>query len=277
MDLPTASGAQFDRAAVERIIQRAAELQASERDIGEALSEDDLLALGRDVGIPERHLRQALLEEQSRVAFPEERGLLARLAGPRRLAAARVIAQPRQRVEPELHRWMTEGELLQVKRRYPNQTTWEPQQGAFASLKRAFRAGGRRYTLARAREVAGQVVDLGEGRSYVQLLVDISNSFDDAIRAAAAATAVGAGATGLALVIGVILPVALAPAVLAAPLALGLARGQRRRAAEYHVALEQVLDRLEHGELDAHKALEAAYPSNPFARVAEEIRRSLGA
>jgi hypothetical protein len=38
------------RDALERIIRRAAELQAGERDIGEGLRREDLLALGKDVG-----------------------------------------------------------------------------------------------------------------------------------------------------------------------------------------------------------------------------------
>ena len=62
--VPDAS--RIDRAALERIIKRAAELQTGERDIGEGLTEQEVLQLGRDVGIPGRYLQQALLEEQSR-------------------------------------------------------------------------------------------------------------------------------------------------------------------------------------------------------------------
>ncbi|HEU5041691.1 MAG TPA: hypothetical protein VFT84_12750, partial [Gemmatimonadales bacterium] len=57
----------IDRAALERIIQRAAELQTSERDVGDSLSSDEVMALGREVGIPGRYLQQALLEEQTRL------------------------------------------------------------------------------------------------------------------------------------------------------------------------------------------------------------------
>ena len=53
----------IDRAALERIIQRAAELQTAEREVGDTLTSDELLALGREVGIPVRYLQQALLEE----------------------------------------------------------------------------------------------------------------------------------------------------------------------------------------------------------------------
>ena len=52
----------ISREALERIIQRAAELQAGERDIGDGLTKDEVLALGKDVGIPNRYLQQALLE-----------------------------------------------------------------------------------------------------------------------------------------------------------------------------------------------------------------------
>ena len=45
----------------------AAELQAGERDPGEALSKDELLQLGRDVGIPGKFLEQAVIEEQTRM------------------------------------------------------------------------------------------------------------------------------------------------------------------------------------------------------------------
>ena len=42
----------IDRAALERIMQRAAELQTGERDIGEGLTPEEVLALGKEVGIP---------------------------------------------------------------------------------------------------------------------------------------------------------------------------------------------------------------------------------
>ena len=65
--MPEGTPAGIDRPALERILQRAAELQAGERDIGHALSPDEVLALGREVGIPDRYLQQALLEERVRV------------------------------------------------------------------------------------------------------------------------------------------------------------------------------------------------------------------
>src|SRR5574341_2340411 len=89
------SDPRIDRGALERIIRRAAEIQAGERDIGEGLTEPELYALGQDVGIGDRYLRQALMEERTRALVETERGPLIWLAGPRRVAAARTIARPR--------------------------------------------------------------------------------------------------------------------------------------------------------------------------------------
>ena len=61
----------IDRKALERIVRRAAELQAGSQEIGEGLTSQEVLALGKDVGIPEGYLRQAMLEEQTRAGTPE--------------------------------------------------------------------------------------------------------------------------------------------------------------------------------------------------------------
>ncbi len=270
------SGPRIDRDALERIIRRAAELQAGEKDIGDGLTDQELYQLGQDVGIGDRYLRQALMEERTRALTQPDTGFLVWLAGPRRVVAARSIPRPRRATEAALHGWMMEGELLQVKRRHPEQTTWEAQQGAFASLKRAFGSRGRRYTLARAREVAGQVAEINEQTCQVQLAADISNGFVEQVTWAAALGVSGVIGSGMLITLGVLAPWALAPAVLCVPGAFMVARAQRRRADETAVALEQVLDRLEHGELDQAAAV-AGPRASAFGRMADEIRRSLGA
>src|SRR5260370_1445002 len=84
------AGELIRREALERIIQRAAELQAGEPDLGGGPTEPELLALGQEVGIPPRYLRQALLEEPTRSGVAPERGVVAWLAGPLALTARRV-------------------------------------------------------------------------------------------------------------------------------------------------------------------------------------------
>src|SRR5437870_1672543 len=169
------AGELISREALERIIQRAAELQAAERDIGEGLTKDELLTLGQDVGIPTRYLQQALLEEQTRTVVEEGHGTLPWLAGPLRLSAARVVPGERAALLKALGGWMEDEELLQVKRRYADRTSWEPKVGAFASIQRALGSKGKTYALARAAEVAGQVTQLEPGFCHVQLMANVQN------------------------------------------------------------------------------------------------------
>src|SRR5258706_14140361 len=126
----------ISREALERIIKRAAELQAGERDIGEGLTSNEVLSLGKDVGIPDRYLRQAMLEEQTRITPEVATGTWAWLTGPRSIIAHLVVPGDRAAVQRALSRWMTEEVLLHPKRYYPDGTPWMPKAGALASVQR---------------------------------------------------------------------------------------------------------------------------------------------
>ena len=93
------AGELIDRTALERIVKRAAELQAHEHDIGEGLTEGEVFALGKDVGIPVRYLKQAMLEEQTRTTPEAPAGLWAWLTGPGAIVAHRVVPGDREAIE----------------------------------------------------------------------------------------------------------------------------------------------------------------------------------
>ena len=266
----------IDRHALERIIQRAAELQAREREIGEGLTEAELMQLGDEVGIPGPYLRQALLEERGRSVLESERGVAVWLAGPHKVAAQRTISGERRPLETALNRWMAEGELLQVKRRYPDGTSWEPQQGVFASIKRSLELGGREYILARAREVVGQVVTLDEGRCHVQLVADLGNTLTRQLAGAAVVAGAGTLATGTLVTLGFFVPFAVIPVIVAVPGGFAVARNRRRSVERVQVALEQVLDRLQHSEINPATQVRGSRRS-AFGRIADEIKKNLGA
>jgi hypothetical protein len=267
-------GELISREALERIIQRAAELQTGERDIGEGLTEEEVLALGRDVGIPATHLRQALLEERIRPHAPAPRGVAAWLVGPRELVAARVVPGSRDAVHDTLARWMEHDELLQIRRRYPDVTTWEPKAGAFASIQRALGVRGRRYALAEAAEIRSHAVQLEPGFCHVLLSADVRNR--RAARLTGAASLAGLAAAGTAALAGlsVAIPFVLLPALVLGGAAVAAARQHRRDNERVQLGLEQVLDRLERGEIRAEHALPPS-PASAFVRVAEEIRKTL--
>ncbi len=263
----------LDREALERVIRRAAELQAGEREIGENLTESELLQLGRDVGIPEAFLRQALQEERTRTLAAAEGGPLVRYMGRRFVAAERTVQGSRRDLERALRHWLTEGELLQVKRRYPDRTTWEPRHGTIASLKRSLGIGGRRYELAQAREIVARVAPVDQHRCHVQLVGDYSNTFREHLTTAALVAGAGGVATGIGLVLGVMGPVAAVPAAVLVPVSLLIARSRRRKVERFQVGLDQVLDRLEHGEIPLRPEIREPRPS-AFTRIADEIKKN---
>lgn len=269
-------GRRIDRDALDRIIKRAAELQAQELDTGEAMTEADLLKLGTDVGIDGRFLRQAMYE-QSAGGVATERGLMAKWFGPQRLFASRVVSGQKADVEAALAHWMAEGEALMVKRRMPDRTVWEQQRGFMAQMKRGFGVGGRAYHLARALDVSVAVTSLEDGYCHVELSADVSALRSGAAIAGAASsgTALAVGAASVAIATAIIFPFSLLAGV---PLAAAVvapfvaSRMQRNRNVQMQMALEQVLDRLEHGEI---KPKHVGSGPPPFMRIADEIRNAI--
>jgi len=265
------AGELISREALDRIIQRAAELQTGERDIGEGLSENELLALGKDVGIPVRYLKQALLEERTRAITPTRSAWS--LAGPAEVAAQRVVPGDRGGIERALSLWMEDQELLRVKRRYPDRTTWEPQVGFMAAMQRGFSAGGRKFALTRATEIVGQVTPLETGFCHVRLSADVRIIRRERVGGAAALVLVGTVATVVASTIGVLAPFAVAPAAgFGVAAAAALFAGRRQQLERIEIGLEQVLDRLERGEIRPEHSLPGPRAS-AFVRIAEEIRK----
>ena len=262
----------IDRKALERIVRRAAELQAGSQEIGEGLTSQEVLALGKDVGIPEGYLRQAMLEETTRTASEESAGTWSWLTGPRTISAHRVVPGDRATVERALNRWMTDEELLQPRRQYADRTTWEAKAGAFASIQRAI-SGRRRYSLASAAQISSQVVPLEPGFCLVRLEADVSQQRRNRISGGMVLATIGWGMTGSAALIAP--PLAFAMILTMVP-ALGLtiggamiARTHRGANERLQVGLEQVLDRLERGEVRGAPS----QASLPFVKIAEEVRK----
>ena len=73
------------------------------------------------------------------------------------------------------------------------------------------------------------------------------------------------------MVIGAFGVVALAPVAVLVPVGIAFARAHESENGKVQVALEQVLDRLEHNEIRADRRL--ANPS-PVERLADEIRKT---
>lgn len=265
----------LDRQTLERVLARAAELQGAGAipESSDLLSESQLLEIGTEVGLSAATLNQALAEERTRVNVPEERGLVAQIAGASFATATRTVPGTQREVLAKLDAWMQREECLQVQRKFADRITWEPQRGLFGKIRRTVNMSGRGYYLVDAGQVSGTVLPVDSSRVVVRLDADINASRAKRVGAGAFLAAMGAAASGI---IGLALVVAHIPLFIAAGSAVlpfagstiaayKLARSHRTVLASAQLALEQVLDRLEHGDFDRHGGLLEAI--SPRARL----------
>src|SRR5688572_1063757 len=175
-DPPGSSLAPLDRAALERVLARATELQARLADAPDELTEAQLLDLGKEVGIPAEHMRQALAEERTRVILPEETGVVGSWFGSTVAAASRVVPGTPAEVLALLDSWMQKQELLRVRRRIGDRLTWEARRDFVGSMQASFNIGGRPYALTPASEIGATAVAVDAGRVLVRLDADFAPS-----------------------------------------------------------------------------------------------------
>ena len=241
----------LDRGALERVLARAAELQSGAGDVPEEFTEEQLLDLGREVGLSAQHLRQAMAEERTRSIVPaEEHGVAAALFGPGRAQAARLVAGKPADVLASIDAWMQERELLVVKRHMAERITWERRRDIFVGIKRALRVGGRDYALSQADEVSATVIAVDDARVHVGLDADFLPHRRRAAGQVAGTAVLGAATGGALAMMGVFAAVAAAPVLLLpAAAVIGERSWRRHMVARSQLALEQILDRLEHDEM----------------------------
>jgi hypothetical protein len=247
----------LDRATVDRVLARAAELQGQTiggEDAQDMLSEEQVIAAGAEVGLSVTHIRQALAEERTRIGVPAERGLRAQVAGAGWASASRTVAGTPASVLAALNVTLTRDESLGVKRRYAERWTWEPRRDFWAMFRRI---GGWRFDLQYASEIAATVIPVDDQRVAVRLDADVSATRNERLEQGAGVAVGGVVSGGVVVGLGVVAHVMLVAvaATAAVPVLAGvaggymLARRHRQTVERTQLALEQVLDRLEHGEI----------------------------
>lgn len=252
--------ASLDPRAIERVLARAAELQSSAvRSADGGLSEAELLDVAGEAGLSVEHVRRALAEERLAAAFApaagvaDERGLAARLAGPGRAGAARVLAGSVPALLGALTRWLEHEECMRPVRRLPDGGMWEPRRDLVGNVVRGLR-GASTPSLRTVAALGVAVVPVDEGRVLVRLEADLSAARRQRLVAGGATATGGALAAGSVLgigvvantLLGVLVPLAAIPALAGGATAWALARGHRATVARVQLALERVLDQVEH-------------------------------
>jgi hypothetical protein len=269
--------ARIDRATLERIIQRATELQTGSRDIGENLTPEEVVKLGKDVGIDEGYLQQALLEEATRVPMDESGGFWNRAIGPGVVSAQRVIQGDVESVEQQVIRWIEENELFTIQRQLPGRVSWEPLGGFQAAFRRstAMLGGGKRvFMLARADGLAATIVPLEPGYCNVVLTATLRKERASFIGGSLAMLALATAGTAALWVMTPYPVVAIAPIPLGLGFGWGISRRYRPIPERVQLGLERVLDQLERGTVKpAHQVPER----NPglLGMIADEVKKAL--
>ena len=267
----------IDRQALERIIARAAELQTGEREVGDDLTWDEVRQLGKEVGIPDRYLQQALLEEQNRAPAATVTGLANRLVGPSSVAAERVIRGDTMSIEKALLAWIDEQELLTVQRHQVGRIDWEPLPGLQVAFKRssaAFGGGRKPFMLAKAALVSATTAELEPGYCHVSLTANLGRERNEYLGLGALFTGMGTIGTAVLASAGamaVLMPIPLVAGLLGAGLAW---RSFRPHAERTRLGLERTLDHLERGTVKPDHQLPAKTPGL-LQVVSEEIRKAL--
>lgn len=246
------------RSALERVLARAAELQAGGAEPAEQMSEAQLIEVGKEVGISAEHVRLALAEERTRVQLPEERGLIGGMFGAGGVTASRVVRGAPAEILARLDEWMQREEGLRPMRRFGDRMTWESRKDLLGSLQQGLNLGGRAYGLRTSNEVGATVVPVDGDRCMVRLDASFEESRRNHVIGGAVAAGGGLLGFGGVMAVATLIPegsilfgalLGLVPALGGGGIGYAVARTQRRKVERAQLTLEQVLDRLERGEL----------------------------
>ena len=266
------SGPIIERAALERVLARATELQTTNTESPEGISEARLIEIGREVGIPPEHLRLALAEERSRSPYAEaEHGPLLDGLGVVQISAQRSVPGAPAELLARIDAWMKREEGLDSNRRLPNRLSWSPRNGPLTFIYNAMGRNGRSMELVRTDEVSATVTAIDAARTVVRFDADLTKlrrSQRNVMLGVGVAlnTAVFATVSIPVLILGgasgnmaTVLPGMAILAGLQAVAGYGLWRmlkGQYRKTlARMHQKLEQLLDNAEHGGMAARPTL----------------------
>ena len=235
----------FDPEALQRILQRAAELQAGERDVTGSLDGNEVLALGRDVGIPEHYLRQAMLEVGQVREAPQPESWLDEMMGAASVHAERVVRGDPRAIETAMVNYLETEEVFGVIRQTEGQVMMEPVGGWHAAVRRA--TGSRKYMLKKVERISATIVPLEPGLCQVVLRGSLRDLRRGYIGGAAALVSVAVAGTVVLGALNAFWPVLLMPLPGAFGFSWAIGKSYRTEAERAQLGLECALDQVERG------------------------------
>lgn len=240
--------APIDRETLDRILKRATQLQTGSHEIGDGMTEDEVLALGREVGIPEGYLRQALLEERTRGTVAPAGGLLDSVLGAADVVAERVVQGTAEGIEAALAQWMERREHFVLQRSTGGRVTFEPMEGfarGMQRLKAAVSGSHSRPYLDKVELVTATITPLETGFCHVRLEATLRGRRAGHLAGGIAVATVGGLMGAVIVIVGAPPVAALLPFVPGLFGGWGIARLFRRAVGRAQLGVDRVLDELE--------------------------------
>ncbi|HUF50081.1 MAG TPA: hypothetical protein VMN60_04575 [Longimicrobiales bacterium] len=245
------------RAELRAVIRRAAELSLDDAAADEQLSEEEVLRIAAELGLPSHHVRRALYELPQLHAAPR---WYDRYFGPPVFSLGRTIPDASPATLRRIEDYLVTREYLQLVRRQSGTLAFIPADDTLSSLARALFRPGRRHIIARASRVVVDVHHMPDQHAHVRFDVDLSDARREAMNSGAiAGTVLGTmSGAGVAALTVLILPesAGAVPVVMAfgggllATVAAGIAvaaQGFRNRVLAARLELDHLLDRIESG------------------------------
>jgi hypothetical protein len=147
------------------VVKRAAELAAVEGDAEEQLPEEEVIRIAAELGLSERHVRQALFEGVQEEVEPS---FLDKQLGVPRIMATRAVPLTPEQARAALEDYMVTREYLQVIRRQSTTTSFEPADDIVSKVARSV-GRSKKHCLAAAEGVELTIRELQPGWSHIRL------------------------------------------------------------------------------------------------------------
>lgn len=174
-----ASARSIARVDFEQVIRRAAELSLKDTDPEDNLSEDEVLRIAAELGLPLHHVRRALFELPVLKVQPR---WYDRWFGPAVFSVNRVVPTRREPALRRVEDYLVTREYLQIVRRRGDTIAFVPADDTISSLARAVSRPGSRHTISRASRLLVGVHALPEDDAHVRFDVDLSDARTEAVR-----------------------------------------------------------------------------------------------
>jgi hypothetical protein len=242
----------------EQVIRRAAELTLRDADAEDHLSEQEVLRIATELGLPAHHVQRALFELPELEVQPR---WYDRYYGGPVFSIARVVPSQAPVTLKRLEEYLVTREYLQIVRRRGDNLAFIPADDTISSIARAFTRSGKAHHIARATRVLVSAHPLPDDSAHVRFDVDLSDERRNSANSAAFAGVVGGVIVGA--VTGHFAGVATPEALGLIPEVLGFTGGLagtfaatfssaakrfRGRVNAARLELSGLLDRIEHGE-----------------------------